>query len=83
MKIYFPTDANKPGAEALYNMRLSGLVEESYKIARWGVGNQQAEGTPVWDGVEQYLKNIPAIKRLTPSTTRLIGVEHNPGFADA
>ena len=83
MEIYLPTDANKPGAEALYDMRLSGLAGKSYKIARWRVGNLQAEGTPVWDGVEQYLKNTPAIKRLTPNTTHLIGVEHNPGLADA
>ena len=53
MKIYLPTDTNKPGAEALYDMRLSGLAGKSYKIARCGVGNPQAEGTPVREGVEQ------------------------------
>jgi len=66
------------------DMSLNGKplhADKSYKVARWGVGSVQAEGEPVWDVVEQYLKSEATVKHHTPNVPRLIGVELNPGFA--
>ena len=65
------------------DMSLNGKpiqAEKSYKVARWGVGSEQAEGEPVWDVVEQYLKSTPEVKHITPNVPRLIGVGSNPGY---
>lgn len=67
------------------DMTLNGKpvqANKSYKVARWGVGSAQSQGEPVWDVVEQYLKNTSNIKNHTPNVPRLIGLEHNPGIAN-
>ena len=74
---------------AKINSRISGKTlngvpieaDKSYKVARWGVDSAQSEGEPVWDVVEQYLKNVPIVKDCIPKIPRLIGVGANPGYA--
>ncbi len=71
------------------DLRLNGVsieADTACKVARWGVDSPSAEGTsgmPVWEMVEPYLKNTPAGKTSAPNVPRLIGVAHNPGYADA
>jgi sulfur-oxidizing protein SoxB len=65
-------------------MTLNGVTleaDKSYKVAKWGVGRAQSEGEPIWDVIEQYLKNAPIDKTYTPIIPRLIGVDANPGYA--
>jgi sulfur-oxidizing protein SoxB len=65
-------------------MTLNGVAleaDKSYKVAKWGVGSAQSEGEPIWDVIEQYLKNAPIDKTYTPKIPRLIGVDANPGYA--
>ena len=74
---------------AKINSRISGMTlnglpidaDKSYKVAKWGVGSAGAKGEPVWEVVEQYLKNTPPLKSGTPNVPRLIGVDSNPGVA--
>ena len=81
------TYACEPGAATgarISDMRLNGRPVEAgktYKVARWGVGAPQSPstGTPVWDIVEQYLRQ-PAARHI-PNMPRLIGVENYPGIA--
>jgi len=81
------TYACEPGAATgarISDMRLNGRPVEAgktYKVARWGVGAPQSpsKGTPVWDIVEQYLRQPDATH--TPNVPRLIGVDNNPGIA--
>ena len=66
------------------DMTLNGQAiqaDKSYKVARWGVGSSQSASEPIWDVVEQYLKNTPMLKNHTPNVPRLIGLGLNPGFA--
>lgn len=68
------------------NMRLNGqLIEadKSYKVARWGVGASPSgdHDTPIWDVVEQYLRQSQLGQLHTPNVPHLAGVEHNPGIA--
>jgi sulfur-oxidizing protein SoxB len=67
------------------DMRLNGHLiqaDKCYKVARWGVGSTQAEGAPVWEVVEEYLKSNAGVPRHAPNIPRLIGVESNPGLTD-
>ncbi len=67
------------------NMTLNGQpiqANKSYKVARWGVGSAQSEGEPVWDVVEQYLKNSTMVNNHTPNVPHLIGVDTNPGYTN-
>ena len=74
---------------AKINSRISGMTlnglpidaDKSYKVAKWGVGSAGAKGEPVWEVVEQYLKNTPPLKSRAPNVPRLIGVDSNPGVA--
>ncbi len=68
------------------DMRLNGRpvdADKSYKVARWGVGASPSStpGAPIWDVVEQYLRQGTPGDIHTPNVPRLIGVDDNPGIA--
>ena len=68
------------------NMRLNGQpidADKSYKVARWGVGASPsiANGAPIWDLVEQYLRQSRPGQLHTPNVPQLVGVDNNPGIA--
>ncbi|RPI40973.1 MAG: thiosulfohydrolase SoxB, partial [Betaproteobacteria bacterium] len=54
-----------------------------YKVAGWAPVAQGASGEPVWDVVARYLRSKKRIGPIRPQLPRLIGVEGNPGIADA
>jgi len=68
----------------IQDMRLKGKPIEAskkYKVAGWAPVAEGATGEPVWDVVENWLKDK---KRVTPrklNTPRLIGVKGNAGIA--
>jgi len=67
------------------DMTLNGQLiqaNKAYKVARWGVGSAESEGAPVWEVVEEYLKDSVNVKNHTPDIPRLIGLDLNPGFAN-
>ncbi len=55
-------------------------ADKTYKVTRWGMGSAQAEGPPVWDVVETYLKHLTKPLSYTPNVPRLVGVTDNPGL---
>jgi len=68
------------------DMRLNGQpinADKSYKVARWGVGSSpsKSHSAPIWDVVEQYVRQNTPCKLHTPNVPRLIGVDNNPGIA--
>ena len=79
----------EPAAETgarISNMRLNGQpidADKSYKVARWGVGASpsNANGAPIWDVVEQYLRQSRPGQLHTPNVPQLVGVDNNPGIA--
>ena len=56
-------------------------AEKRYKVAGWAPVAENAKGEPVWDVVEQYLKDKKTLTLRTPNVPRLIGVERNQGLA--
>jgi sulfur-oxidizing protein SoxB len=84
------TYACEPAAatgKRISDMRLNGRpveADKTYKVARWGVGAPQSRSTgpPVWDIVEQYLRQ-PTTFQTPPNVPRLIDEGSNPGLATA
>ncbi len=80
------TYACEPGAamgKRISDMRVRGKPLEAgktYKVAGWAPVAEGAQGEPVWDVVERYLKARKTIALIKPSAPRLIGVTGNPGY---
>ena len=49
-------------------------AQRRYKVAGWAPVAEGAEGPPVWELVERYLRSRKSIAPLKPSVPRLIGV---------
>lgn len=67
-------------------MRLKGKPIEagkSYKLASWAPVAEGASGTPIWEVVTQYLRSKKTLKPPVLNRPRLIGVDGNPGLAQA
>jgi S-sulfosulfanyl-L-cysteine sulfohydrolase len=76
-----------PGARIgarIGDLRLGGKpidAAKTYKVAGWAPVAEGAQGVPVWDVVEAYLKAQKTVAARAPEMPRLIGVAGNPGIA--
>jgi len=55
-------------------------ASKTYKVAGWSTVNSKAPGEPVWETVENYLKNVKHIKDLKVDTPEIIGLKGNKGI---
>jgi len=55
-------------------------ANKTYKVAGWSTVNSKAPGEPVWETVENYLKNVKHIKDLKVDTPEIIGLKNNKGI---
>jgi sulfur-oxidizing protein SoxB len=53
---------------------------KKYKVAGWSTVNSKAPGEPVWETVENYLKNVKHIKKLKVDTPEIVGIKDNKGI---
>ncbi|CAM5796690.1 thiosulfohydrolase SoxB [Rhizobacter fulvus] len=78
-----------PGEKAgsrISDMRLKGKpidAGKTYKVAGWAPVAEGAKGEPIWNIVEQYLRDQKVIKAPVLNQPRLVGVDGNPGIARA
>jgi len=66
------------------DLRLKGKpieADKRYKVVGWAPVAEGAQGEPVWDLVERYLRDRKTIAARAPNLPRLIGMERNPGMA--
>ncbi|MFK7963994.1 MAG: thiosulfohydrolase SoxB [Burkholderiaceae bacterium] len=81
------TYAIEPQAKAgarIQDMRLNGQpleASKTYRVAGWAPVSEGAEGEPIWDVVEPWLKDQQELAPRVPNTPKLIGVDDNPGLA--
>jgi sulfur-oxidizing protein SoxB len=54
--------------------------KKKYKVAGWSTVNSKAPGEPVWETVENYLKNVKHIKDLKVDTPEIVGIKNNKGI---
>jgi S-sulfosulfanyl-L-cysteine sulfohydrolase len=65
-------------------MKLKGKALEAhrrYKVAGWAPVAEGAQGQPIWELLEGYLRERKTIRALTPNEPKLVGVAGNPGLA--
>jgi sulfur-oxidizing protein SoxB len=80
----YTCDPNAKMGARISDLRLHGEALEAsktYKVAGWAPVAEGARGEPIWEVVEQYLrdrKTIPAPKVNVP---KLVGMEGDPGIA--
>ncbi len=56
-------------------------ASKTYKVAGWATVGSKSPGKPVWELVEEYLKNVKAIKRgYTIESPEVVGIKGNPGM---
>jgi len=88
---YTMTPSAKIG-ERITDMRLAGKpieADKTYKVAGWAPVAEEARNAPgtrpVWDVVEAWLKSQPngRVGARTINTPKLVGVQGNPGVANA
>jgi sulfur-oxidizing protein SoxB len=75
--------AAKIGAR-VFDLRIKNQLigaDKRYKVVGWAPVADGAKGEPVWDIVEQYLKDRKTISARAPNVPKLIGVRRNPGLA--
>jgi len=64
------------------DMELNGQPldpNRKYKVAGWASVAQPLEGTPIWDAVAGYLRDLKTVRIDTVNEPRLLNVAHNPG----
>ncbi|WP_456430782.1 thiosulfohydrolase SoxB [Nitratifractor sp.] len=55
--------------------------KKKYKVSGWATVNSKAPGRPIWEIVEEYLKNVKDIKKgYRVDTPEIVGVKGNPGI---
>ena len=75
---------NQNAGARISDMRLKGKPIEAgktYKVGGWAPVAEGAKGEPIWDVVEQYLRDQKVVKPRKLNAPRLVGVANNPGLA--
>ena len=66
------------------NMELDGKpldADKEYPVAGWASVAQPLDGTPVWDVVAEYLRDIKTVEKLELNQPVIKGASGNPGFS--
>jgi sulfur-oxidizing protein SoxB len=66
------------------DMRLDGVPidpDKTYRVAGWAPVAEGAQGEPIWEVVEAWLRANRRVAPRQPERPRLVGVEGNPGMA--
>ncbi len=51
-----------------------------YKVAGWAPVGEGATGTPIWDVVAEYLRDVKVVKQVKLNQPKVIGMGNNPGM---
>ena len=68
------------------DMRLNGIpieADRKYRVAGWASMSADAQGEPVWEVVEAWLRAHPRLASIRPNVPRIVGAGDNPGIARA
>jgi sulfur-oxidizing protein SoxB len=74
----------QPAGARISDMRLNGKPIEAaktYKVGGWAPVAEGAQGEPIWNVVEKYLRAHKTIKPRKLNAPKLVGVAKNPGLA--
>lgn len=80
----YSLDPTGKNGHRIGDMELNGKPldpNKEYRVAGWASVAEPLEGTPVWDLVAEYLRNIGTIEAKPPNEPKLKNVAGNPGLA--
>jgi sulfur-oxidizing protein SoxB len=75
---------NATAGDRISNMRLKGRAieaDKSYKVGGWASVNEGAQGAPIWDVVETWLRDQKTIEARSLNEPALVGVAGNAGLS--
>ena len=83
--IQYTINPNEKIGKRITEMTLKGKPvdpNKHYKLAGWASVNEGVTGTPIWDVVEEYLRNKKVIKKVVLNEPKIVGIgTQNPGIA--
>lgn len=74
-----------PMGKRILDMRLDGKpieADKTYKVAGWAPVAEGAQGQPIWEVIEQYLRAEKVIRPRPINQPTLVDMANNPGVAD-
>ena len=54
--------------------------KKTYQVAGWAPVAEGAQGTPIWDVVAEYLRDVKVVKQVKLNQPKVIGMGNNPGM---
>ncbi len=81
--IQYTIDPNKTIGKRITNMELRGKAVDpakKYKVAGWAPVGEGVNGTPIWDVVAEYLRDVKVVKPVHLNQPKVVGMGGNPGM---
>ncbi|MHB1676051.1 MAG: thiosulfohydrolase SoxB [Sulfuriferula sp.] len=82
--IKYTVSPNNQIGNRISNMTLKGKpvdASRKYKVAGWAPVTEGATGTPIWEVVATYLRDIKVVKPRPLNMPKITGIGNNPGYA--
>jgi sulfur-oxidizing protein SoxB len=81
--IQYTVNPNNTIGDRISNMTLKGKpidASRKYKVAGWAPVGEGVTGTPIWDVVATYLRDIKVVTPRKLNTPKIVGIGSNPGY---
>ncbi|BBO99576.1 thiosulfohydrolase SoxB [Sulfuriferula nivalis] len=81
--IQYTVNPNNTIGNRISNMTLKGKpvdANRKYKVAGWAPVGEGVTGTPIWDVVATYLRDIKVVTPRKLNTPKVVGIGNNPGY---
>lgn len=81
--LQYTCNPTEKAGNRISNMTLRGkLVDpnKKYLVAGWASVQENVTGTPIWDVVAEYLRNVKVVKKVKLNEPTLIGMSKNQGI---
>lgn len=81
--IQYTVNPNNKIGNRISNMTLKGKpvdASRKYKVAGWAPVGEGVSGTPIWDVVATYLRDIKVVKPRQLNMPKVVGIGNNPGY---
>ncbi|ARU32481.1 thiosulfohydrolase SoxB [Sulfuriferula sp. AH1] len=81
--IQYTVNPNNKIGNRISNMTLKGKpvdASRKYKVAGWAPVGEGVSGTPIWDVVATYLRDIKVVKPRQLNMPKVVGIGKNPGY---
>jgi sulfur-oxidizing protein SoxB len=82
--IQYTVNPNAKIGKRISNMMLNGKPvspTKTYKVAGWASVGEGVTGTPIWEVVAEYLRDIKTVKPVKLNLPKIVGLGKNQGLA--